>query len=402
MAGLNLKKLAITSILALTLTPGLGVGVSAASSDTDIRVLMSGQAAVQEKPLIADGPEMIQSEASGGFFFRGRHVDKSDLPTPSADPFGPAQPRLKTPAPKWEPVLPDASPQMSKAAQLSAPKTGDVELGAASDATSTAPNEGQTTSQGDVPGADSRRIVINIPSRQLWLYQGNKIVRYFPVGVGRPGFMTPMGHFSVIRKIVDPGWEHPYLPQGKVRIAPGENNPLGTRWMGFYQKNGGEFGMHGTDTPSSVGKFSSHGCVRMQVKDAETLFDLVDIGTPVDIVYEPVLVRRSGNNVRIQVYPDVFKKGTPSADAVKAKILKEFPQAQVDPARLQAALKVKTGQPQVVATVQDFSTSSPVVEKPASAGSRKPVAAAKTPASISGNPPNLPKLEPMEASHSGQ
>jgi hypothetical protein len=182
------------------------------------------------------------------------------------------------------------------------------------------------------------RIKINIPSRTLWVYQGERIVRYFPIGVGRVGFPTPTGKFSVIRKVQDPGWENPYLSSGKMRLAPGENNPLGTRWIGFLQNSGGEYGMHGTDNPSSVGKLSSHGCVRLKVPDAETLFDMVEVGTPVEVVYQPVIIRRHADEVRVAVYADPFRRGMPTVEAIKADIAREFPQAKVDEQQLKAAL----------------------------------------------------------------
>lgn len=189
-----------------------------------------------------------------------------------------------------------------------------------------------------LPEAGNRRVVINIPSRTLWVYQGNKIVRYFPVGVGRPGFMTPVGQYKVISKVIDPGWENPYLGKGKMRLAPGDENPLGTRWIGFYQKAGGEYGMHGTDNPASVGKFSSHGCVRMRIPDAEALFELIDLGTPVEVVYQPVLIRKQDNSIRVLVYPDRFAKGMPSMAKVEADILKQYPGARLDLQKLQSAL----------------------------------------------------------------
>lgn len=196
-----------------------------------------------------------------------------------------------------------------------------------------------------------RHVVINIPSRTLWVYSGDRIIRYFPVGVGRVGYMTPLGKFSVIRKVLDPGWENPYLPTGKVRLAPGEDNPLGTRWMGFYQKEGGEYGLHGTDNPGSVGKFSSHGCVRMKVPDAEALFDMVDVGTPVEVVYEPVLIRRQDDNIRVIVYADRFKRGMPGVEQVKADILKQYPSAQLNLDKLKAALQMPTERPVDVGTI---------------------------------------------------
>ncbi len=207
------------------------------------------------------------------------------------------------------------------------------------------------------------RLVINIPSRTLWVYSGDQIVRYFPVGVGRVGYMTPLGKFSIIRKVIDPGWENPYLPNGRVRLAPGEDNPLGTRWMGFYQKAGGEYGMHGTDNPASVGKFSSHGCVRLKVPDAEALFDLITVGTPVEVVYQPVLIRRQGNNVRVIVYADRFKQGMPSVDSVRADIIRQFPDVRLDDKKLRDALQSPLERP---VEVGEIAPEPPLEPEPAS------------------------------------
>ena len=69
--------------------------------------------------------------------------------------------------------------------------------------------------------------------------------------------------------------------KGLKPVPPGPSNPLGTRWMGL---NAPGVGIHGTDEPTSIGYSASHGCIRMQVPDAEWLFDHVDVGTTVYIV----------------------------------------------------------------------------------------------------------------------
>ena len=102
------------------------------------------------------------------------------------------------------------------------------------------------------PATPSRRIVINTATRTLWLYQNNRLIRAFPVGVGRRGFETPLGTFRVIRKVTDPGWENPYKPGGMEQMTPGEANPLGSRWIGFHRNDKGEFGIHGTNKPGSI------------------------------------------------------------------------------------------------------------------------------------------------------
>ncbi len=71
------------------------------------------------------------------------------------------------------------------------------------------------------------------------------------------------------------------LGEGLKPVPPGPDNPLGTRWMGLSVPG---VGIHGTDAPSSIGYSLSHGCIRMQVPDAEWLFDHVEIGTTVHIV----------------------------------------------------------------------------------------------------------------------
>lgn len=210
------------------------------------------------------------------------------------------------------------------------------------------------------------KLVINIPSRTLWVYEGDKIVQYYPVGVGRPGYMTPLGQFTVIRKIIDPGWEHPYKAAGAIRIAPGETNPLGSRWIGFHRKNGGEYGMHGTDNPRSVGRFSSHGCVRMKTKDIEALFEIVDIGTPVNVVYETVLIRRKGDDIRLVVFKDAFGRGMPSAQEVYDRIIAEYPTARVDMDKVRTALGQPNERPFEVATVPSQDETAPIAEQPAS------------------------------------
>jgi L,D-transpeptidase ErfK/SrfK len=140
---------------------------------------------------------------------------------------------------------------------------------------------GNTIAAAQQPVFDSR-IVIHVPSRTLLLYYGDVVVKTYPVGVGRADFPTPEGQFRVINKVEDPGWENPFKHSSrKNRVKPGSSSPLGTRWIGFLEANGGEYGIHGTNAPHSVGKFSSHGCVRMYIRDAEALFNQVAVGTPV-------------------------------------------------------------------------------------------------------------------------
>ena len=126
-------------------------------------------------------------------------------------------------------------------------------------------------------------IVIRRGSNNLHLYRGMRQWRVFPVATGQSRYPTPLGRFKIVVKWRNPWWYPPNSPwaQGLKPIPPGPGNPLGTRWMGLSAPG---VGIHGTPDSASIGYSASHGCIRMQIPDAEWLFRHVEIGTPVFIV----------------------------------------------------------------------------------------------------------------------
>jgi lipoprotein-anchoring transpeptidase ErfK/SrfK len=127
-------------------------------------------------------------------------------------------------------------------------------------------------------------IVIDRGHNRLVLFHGEKKVRSFPVATGQAIYPTPAGTFHIVVKQRDPWWYPPTYDSwaaGLKPVPPGPDNPLGTRWMGLSVPG---VGIHGTDEPASIGYSESHGCIRMQVPDAEWLFDHVQVGTTVHIV----------------------------------------------------------------------------------------------------------------------
>jgi lipoprotein-anchoring transpeptidase ErfK/SrfK len=134
------------------------------------------------------------------------------------------------------------------------------------------------------PSSAGPIIVINRTLNRLSLFDGTQLVRRFPVATGQAIYPTPKGDFKIVVKQVNPWWYPPVndtWAKGLKPVPPGPDNPLGTRWMGLSAPG---IGIHGTDSPSSIGYSASHGCIRMQVPDAEWLFEQVDVGTPVFIV----------------------------------------------------------------------------------------------------------------------
>jgi lipoprotein-anchoring transpeptidase ErfK/SrfK len=106
------------------------------------------------------------------------------------------------------------------------------------------------------------RIIIDISDFKLHLLQNNRVIRSFKVGIGMPDNKTPVGEFTIINKAPNPG------------------GPFGDFWMGLSHPH---YGIHGTNNPSSIGKMSSHGCVRMHNEDVRALAAIVPIGTRVTI-----------------------------------------------------------------------------------------------------------------------
>jgi lipoprotein-anchoring transpeptidase ErfK/SrfK len=128
-------------------------------------------------------------------------------------------------------------------------------------------------------------IIIDTGHTTLYYVLGqNRAIRY-GVGVGREGF-TWSGVQTISRKAEWPDWHpptdmiarQPYLPRF---MAGGPGNPLGARAMYLGTS---EYRIHGTNDPSTIGKFVSSGCIRLTNEDVSDLFSRVDVGTKVVVL----------------------------------------------------------------------------------------------------------------------
>lgn len=132
-------------------------------------------------------------------------------------------------------------------------------------------------------GAPPGTIVVKTQQRRLYYVVGpGEAIRY-PVGVGRAG-MQWQGDTYINGKYVRPAWsppemikrENPSVPD--VIPAGSPSNPMGAAAMTLA---GDEYAIHGTNQPSLIGHFVSHGCIRMYNSDVMDLFQRVNVGTPV-------------------------------------------------------------------------------------------------------------------------
>jgi lipoprotein-anchoring transpeptidase ErfK/SrfK len=165
-----------------------------------------------------------------------------------------------------------------------------------------APAAPATTDEGDgsasVLPARLRRVIVAYDSREapgtVIIDTGNTALYYvlgrgravrYGVGVGRDGF-TWSGVQTISRKAEWPDWHppaemiarQPYLPRF---VAGGPGNPLGARAMYLGSS---QYRIHGTNDPSTIGKFVSSGCIRLTNEDVADLFSRVDVGTRVVVL----------------------------------------------------------------------------------------------------------------------
>jgi lipoprotein-anchoring transpeptidase ErfK/SrfK len=144
----------------------------------------------------------------------------------------------------------------------------------------TAPQQTETKQQATTTvTAHKRVIVVSLEDRKLALVEDGHVVKVYPVAVGKPSTPSPVGTFTIERRVMNPTYSH----DGRV-VAPGPNNPVGTRWMGLSVRG---YGIHGTNAPSSIGKAASHGCIRLDRADLEDLYVQVAVGDTVELIGQP-------------------------------------------------------------------------------------------------------------------
>jgi L,D-transpeptidase ErfK/SrfK len=157
------------------------------------------------------------------------------------------------------------------------------------------------------PDAPPRGIVLNLPEQRLYYYEGGRLLRSYPIGIGRDGHATPIGATTIVRKQENPTWyptasarnDDPTLP---AAVPPGPDNPLGDRAMYLGWRN---YLIHGTNKEYGIGRRASRGCIRMYADDAEALYDGVAIGTLVTAVDQPIKVGWLDDELYIEASPTI-------------------------------------------------------------------------------------------------
>jgi lipoprotein-anchoring transpeptidase ErfK/SrfK len=135
----------------------------------------------------------------------------------------------------------------------------------------------------NAPGYSAGTIVVRTAERRLYLVLGNGQALRYMVGVGRAGKQWA-GVSRIDGKYLNPAWapppevkrDKPSLPD----VIPGgsPHNPMGVAALTLV---GGDYAIHGTNQPGSIGGYVSYGCIRMYNEDISDLYQRVSVGTAV-------------------------------------------------------------------------------------------------------------------------
>ncbi len=156
-----------------------------------------------------------------------------------------------------------------------------------------------------LPGGDHAGVVVNLAALRLYYIGGDGQVTTYPISVGKEGWDTPTGETRIVEKRKDPSWtvpasiraQDPKLPHV---VPAGPDNPLGQYamtlgWPGYL--------IHGTNHPYSIGRPSSHGCMRLYPEDIQALFGQSAVGDVVTVIDTPMTLGQSGGDLYLQVTP---------------------------------------------------------------------------------------------------
>jgi lipoprotein-anchoring transpeptidase ErfK/SrfK len=137
------------------------------------------------------------------------------------------------------------------------------------------------------PDFAQRFIRIDTRGRMLDLVEANRVIASYPITPGSKSLPAPIGTWKVVKVTAMPifRWDEAMLKHGRrssdfYTIAPGPRNPVGIVWIGLNKKG---IGIHGTDSPDTIGRSASHGCIRLANWDAARLVNQVTVGMKVEI-----------------------------------------------------------------------------------------------------------------------
>ncbi|HHT5345304.1 TPA: L,D-transpeptidase LdtE [Raoultella planticola] len=225
-----------------------------------------------------------------------------------------------------------------------------------------------------LPDVPREGIVVNLAELRLYYFPpGQNQVQVYPLGIGQQGLETPEMTTRVGQKIPNPTW----TPTAGIRarslekgiklppvVPAGPNNPLGRYALRLAYGNG-EYLIHGTSAPDSVGLRVSSGCMRMNAADIQALFSQVKTGTPVRVINQPVKFAIEPDGKRyVEVHRPLTQDEAGNTRTIPHTLPAAFHQFAGDKtvvdAQLKKALSRRAGYPVVVSTGNEAASSAAI------------------------------------------
>jgi len=215
-----------------------------------------------------------------------------------------------------------------------------------------------------LPSGPREGIVINLGQMRLFYFPPGRAgeparVITHPIGIGTDIAPTPQGLTQIVRKAENPSWRPPAsirerrAQEGEILpavVLPGPENPLGTRALYLALP---EYLLHGTNRPWGIGMRVSSGCIRLYPEDIESLYEEVDVGTPVRIIDEPYALGEMDGVPVLQAFRRApTLPGGKSYTSLVELLISRFPRGAVDPAKALQVAKARRGIPTAIAPVR--------------------------------------------------
>ncbi len=123
---------------------------------------------------------------------------------------------------------------------------------------------------------DPWALVVQLSSHRLVVSQTDRVIRTFPIAVGKPSTPTPTGSYFINELLKQPDPSGAYGPYAFGTSAY-------SNVLTYFNGGNGQIGIHGTDQPWVIGTSATHGCIRLYNQDIVWLSQRIPLGTPVQI-----------------------------------------------------------------------------------------------------------------------
>ena len=139
-----------------------------------------------------------------------------------------------------------------------------------------------------------------------------------------------------------------YLAPSIIDDILAGRNPVDLSPHRLMRLSKGLYSIHGTDVPWSIGRLTTHGCIRLYPEDISELYGAVSVGTLGELVYQPIKFGESNGQVYVEVHDDIYKRIPNLEQAAFALARRHRVIDRIDANQLRQAVRERRGMPVIV------------------------------------------------------